>query len=430
MVEARQAAQGRVPATARSTSSRPPPSARWPSCWSTAERDVAVVTDDGSSHGRFLGLISTARLPPRAGTTWTTPSSRGCARPTHLVTAAADGLAVRGQHPDLGPPPRRAADRRRRRAARVDRAAPRLRAAQAVPQRVDRRREALPGRRRGQHPRLPRADPGPGRGRRRRALHRLLRRLLASGRPTPWRSSGRSYGDDVRIGAGNVVDGRAFRYLAEAGADFVKVGIGGGSICITRDQKGIGRGQASALIDVVAARDAYAEETGDYVPICCDGGLLNDYHMAVAFALGADFMMLGRYFARFDESPSPLRPGRRPVLQGVLGRGLAAGPQRGRATSQAASDELVFEEGVDGYVPYAGSLYDNGRRSPSPSSAPRMISCGATTLRSFHHEAVLDAGVAPELPAEQPRDRPPRDPPRLGRLTRRRRTHPRLRRDP
>ena len=57
------------------------------------------------------------------------------------------------------------------------------------------------------------------------------------------------YGDTVKIGAGNVVDGDGFRYLAEAGADFIKIGIGGGSICITREQKGIGRGQASAVQD-------------------------------------------------------------------------------------------------------------------------------------------------------------------------------------
>lgn len=138
-----------------------------------------------------------------------------------------------------------------------------------------------------------------------------------------------TYGSEVFVGAGNVVDGRGFRYLAEAGADFVKVGIGGGSICITRDQKGIGRGQASALIDVVQERDAYARETGVYVPVCCDGGLLSDYHMAIALAMGTDFIMLGRYFARFDESPS-----RKVRVDGQLfkeywGGGEPAGPERG-----------------------------------------------------------------------------------------------------
>ena len=86
-----------------------------------------------------------------------------------------------------------------------------------------------------------------------------------------------TYGDTVKIGAGNVVDKDGFRFLAEAGADFVKVGIGGGSICITRETKGIGRGQATALIEVAAARDEYFKETGIYVPICSDGGIVHDY---------------------------------------------------------------------------------------------------------------------------------------------------------
>src|SRR5439155_16227583 len=110
------------------------------------------------------------------------------------------------------------------------------------------------------------------------------------------------FGKGTLIGGGNVVDGRGFRYLAESGADFVKVGIGGGSICITRDQKGIGRGQASALLDVAAARDAFRESTGEYVPICSDGGLVHDYHVVLALAMGADFVMMGRYFARFDQA--------------------------------------------------------------------------------------------------------------------------------
>ena len=95
-----------------------------------------------------------------------------------------------------------------------------------------------------------------------------------------------TYGDTVKIGAGNVVDRDGFRFLAQAGADFVKVGIGGGSICITRETKGIGRGQATAVIEVAAARDEYFKETGIYVPICSDGGIVHDYHMTLALAMG------------------------------------------------------------------------------------------------------------------------------------------------
>jgi IMP dehydrogenase len=113
-----------------------------------------------------------------------------------------------------------------------------------------------------------------------------------------------NYGNDIKIGAGNVVDADGFNYLADCGADFVKIGIGGGSICITRETKGIGRGQASAIIDVAAARDAYAQKTGEYVPICSDGGIARDYHITLALAMGADTVMMGKYFAAFDESPT------------------------------------------------------------------------------------------------------------------------------
>lgn len=192
---------------------------------------------------------------------------------------------------------------------------------------------------------------------------------------------------EVPIGAGNVVDGRAFRYLADAGADFVKVGIGGGSICITRDQKGIGRGQASALMDVAAERDAFADETGDYVPVCCDGGVLSDYHMAIAFAFGADFMMLGRYFARFDESPSRLVRLNGQFFKEYWGEGSRRAQNWARY-DHGTSHELVFEEGVDGYVPYAGSLYDNVSMTIAKLRAT-LTSCGSRTLREFHEKAVL-----------------------------------------
>jgi IMP dehydrogenase len=193
------------------------------------------------------------------------------------------------------------------------------------------------------------------------------------------------YGDDVFVGAGNVVDGRAFRYLADAGAAFVKVGIGGGAICTTREQKGIGRGQASALLDVVEARDAYAQKTGVYVPLCCDGGLLNDSHMAMALAMGADFIMLGRYFARLDESPS-----RKVQIGGQWYKEYwGEGSRRAQnAARYGQRGQMVFEEGVDGYVPYAGSLYDNVERTRAKLTST-MISCGSTNLRDFHRDAVL-----------------------------------------
>ena len=166
------------------------------------------------------------------------------------------------------------------------------------------------------------------------------------------------YGDSVKVGAGNVVDREGFLFLAKAGADFVKVGIGGGSICITRETKGIGRGQATALIDVAAARDEYFKETGIYVPICSDGGIVHDYHMTLALAMGADFMMLGRYFARFDESPTP-----KVMVNGAYMKEYwGEGSNRARNWQRydlGGSTKLSFEEGVDSYVTYAGPLHDN-----------------------------------------------------------------------
>ena len=167
-----------------------------------------------------------------------------------------------------------------------------------------------------------------------------------------------NYGDSVKIGAGNVVDKDGFRFLAEAGADFVKVGIGGGSICITRETKGIGRGQATAVIDVAAARDQYFRETGVYVPICSDGGIVHDYHMTLALAMGADFLMLGRYFARFDESPT-----NKVMVNGAYMKEYwGEGSNRARNWQRydlGGSTKLSFEEGVDSYVTYAGPLHDN-----------------------------------------------------------------------
>ncbi len=171
-----------------------------------------------------------------------------------------------------------------------------------------------------------------------------------------------NYADKVKIGAGNVVDGDGFRFLAECGADFVKVGIGGGSICITRETKGIGRGQATAVIEVAKARDEYYKETGIYVPVCSDGGIVHDYHMTLALAMGADFLMLGRYFSRFDESPTAKILINGTYVKEYWGEGSnrARNWQRYDLGGAAA---LKFEEGVDSYVPYAGGLSDGVRMS-------------------------------------------------------------------
>ena len=195
------------------------------------------------------------------------------------------------------------------------------------------------------------------------------------------------YGDKVKVGAGNVVDRDGFLFLAKAGADFVKIGIGGGSICITRETKGIGRGQATAVIEVAKARDEYYEQTGIYIPICSDGGIVHDYHITLALAMGADFVMLGRYFARFDESPTnKLRVGGNYVKEY-----WGEGSNRARNWQRydlGGAQKLSFEEGVDSYVPYAGPLAD-GVQTTLYKVRSTMCNCGALSIPELQQKARL-----------------------------------------
>jgi len=196
-----------------------------------------------------------------------------------------------------------------------------------------------------------------------------------------------NYGDSVKIGAGNVVDGEGFKFLADSGADFVKVGIGGGSICITREQKGIGRGQATAVIDVSKARNEYYKQTGMYIPICSDGGIVHDYHFTLALAMGADFLMLGRYFARFDESPTSRVSIGGSYMKEYWGEGSARA-RNWQRYDIGGSNKLTFEEGVDSYVPYAGSLKDNVALTLGKMRST-MSNCGARTITELQEKAKL-----------------------------------------
>ena len=195
------------------------------------------------------------------------------------------------------------------------------------------------------------------------------------------------YGNTVKVGAGNVVDREGFMFLAEAGADFIKIGIGGGSICITRETKGIGRGQASAVIEVAAARDEYYKKTGVYIPICSDGGIVHDYHMTLALAMGADFLMLGRYFARFDESPTPRIMVNGQYVKEYWGEGSNRAKNWQRY-DLGGKTKLSFEEGVDSYVTYAGSLHDNVEKSLYKVKST-MCNCGAITIPELQEKAKL-----------------------------------------
>lgn len=193
---------------------------------------------------------------------------------------------------------------------------------------------------------------------------------------------------DLPIGAGNVVDTEGFDYLVNAGADFIKVGIGGGSICITREQKGIGRGQATSLIEVAQARDAHFAKTGEYVPLCSDGGIAQDYHMVLALAMGADFLMMGRYFARFDESPTRKVLVNGNYMKEYWGEGSSRARNWERYDMGSDSTGLKFEEGVDSFVPYAGKLKDNLSVTLGKIKST-MCSCGVLTVAELMQKAKI-----------------------------------------
>ena len=195
------------------------------------------------------------------------------------------------------------------------------------------------------------------------------------------------YGDTVKVGAGNVVDADGFNFLADAGADFIKIGIGGGSICITRETKGIGRGQATAVIEVAKARDEYFKKHGVYVPICSDGGIVHDYHITLALAMGADFCMLGRYFARFDESPTEKILINGTYMKEYWGEGSARA-RNWQRYDMGGAQKLSFVEGVDSYVPYAGPLHDNLEVTLSKVRST-MCNCGALSIPELQEKAKL-----------------------------------------
>ena len=198
----------------------------------------------------------------------------------------------------------------------------------------------------------------------------------------------KKYGKNVKVGAGNVVDGEGFMYLVKCGADFVKVGIGGGSICITRQQRAVGRGQATAILDIAKTRDAYFKKTGTYIPLCSDGGINHDHQIVLAIAMGADFVMLGRYFARFDESPSKKVVEGNKYLKEYWGEGTNRAQNWQRYDTGDEKDSLTFEEGVDGYVPYAGKLKDNLQITLAKIRAT-LSTCGAMSLKDFQDNAKL-----------------------------------------
>jgi IMP dehydrogenase len=189
----------------------------------------------------------------------------------------------------------------------------------------------------------------------------------------------------IPVIGGNIITQAGFKFLVEAGAAAVKVGMGGGSICITQEQKGTGRGLATSIIDVVKARDMYFDQTGKYIPIVADGGVTSTKDITIALALGADYVMMGRYFARMEESPTEKIVVNNRVMKPYWGEGSA----RARDWINKRYNQAKFVEGVEGLVEYAGHLRDNLDETLAKIKSS-MSTCGAADLQQFHDKAVLE----------------------------------------
>ena len=207
-------------------------------------------------------------------------------------------------------------------------------------------------------------------------------------------------GCDTPIIGGNVVDEDGFKSLADSGCDGIKVGQGIGTACTTLQVKGTGRGQATAIAECAEARDGYYKETGRYIPICSDGSIKTTKDMAIAFALGADTVMMGGYFAGFAEAAGSLVNKRFRVISDEGKVSVILAPVKeywGEASLRSRNlrryghgDQRTFVvEGEEGYVPYKGRL---GEELPKDVNTLRYIlsSNGCRTIPEFYKEAKLE----------------------------------------
>jgi IMP dehydrogenase len=193
---------------------------------------------------------------------------------------------------------------------------------------------------------------------------------------------------DIPVIGGNVVTARGFEFLAEAGVDAVKVGMGIASGCTTQEVKATGRGQASSLMAIAAARDELArKEGGRYVPLISDGGISGPAEMAVGLCLGADSLMMGNFFARYTEGAGNM-------VRNVGGETVKEYWMEGSTKARnhrryAQLKNLFFEEGITGYVPHLGSIYE---KLPVVLQVLRasMATAGCRTIEEMHEKAVLE----------------------------------------
>lgn len=196
----------------------------------------------------------------------------------------------------------------------------------------------------------------------------------------------------ISVIAGNVVTKEGFEFLVENKADGVKVGMGSGSICITQEQINVGRGQATAIIEVAKARDELYKEKGVYVPIVSDGGISRTGDITMALALGADSVMVGRFLAGTEESRSArvthhvTIDGR--TVQEIVKEYWGEGSNRARDWSRFRYGHTDFEEGIETYVSYVGPLRDY--LLPSLTMVRDGIrKAGGRNIKELHKKAVV-----------------------------------------
>ena len=197
---------------------------------------------------------------------------------------------------------------------------------------------------------------------------------------------------------GNIATGAAAKYLVEAGADGVKVGIGPGSICTTRVIAGVGVPQLSAVYDVAKA----LEGTG--VPLIADGGIRYSGDIVKALAAGAYSVMLGGMLAGVEESPGEtiIYNGRK--FKSYRGMGSLEAMEKGSKDRYFQADEMdakkLVPEGIAARVPYKGSLYEVVYQMIGGLRAG-MGYCGAHNIDQLHKAKftrITNAGVAESHP--------------------------------
>ncbi len=186
----------------------------------------------------------------------------------------------------------------------------------------------------------------------------------------------------VPVMVGNCVSFQAATELMEAGASAILVGVGPGAICTTRTVLGVGVPQVTAVADCAAARDAYGERTGRYVPILADGGIKNGGDLSKAIAAGADAVMLGSSVAASSEAPAP---------------GCSWGMAMSNADLPRGTRIKVNIMGTLREILLGPAHKDDGTMNLVGALRLSMATCGATTIAEMQQAEMV---VAPQIQTE------------------------------